>query len=67
MRIFTVSAARVAEILQPDPLASVQLPEKGYLWIACTRPELEAMQVNIQAALQRLGGLNLLTCTFPTC
>jgi len=59
MRIFTVSAARVAEILQPDPLASVQLPEKGYLWIACTRPELEAMQVSIQAALQRLGGIEL--------
>ncbi|MDO9291066.1 MAG: magnesium transporter CorA, partial [Hydrogenophaga sp.] len=59
MRIFTVSAARVAENLQPDPLSSVHLPEKGYLWIACTRPELEAMQVRIQAALQRLSGIEL--------
>ena len=59
MRIFTVNATHVAENLESDPLTSARLGEKDYLWIACSRPELEAMQVGIQAALQRLSGIEL--------
>ncbi len=59
MRVFTISGAQVGEILQPEPLGSARLPEQGYLWIACTRQELEAMQGPIQAALQTLCGIQL--------
>jgi magnesium transporter len=59
MRIFTISDSVTCEIPQPDPLSNLRLPDQGYLWIACERPELEAMQAQIQAALQTLGGIQL--------
>lgn len=56
MRIFTISGAGVAETAV---LAELRLPQQGYLWIACERQEFEQQQVQIQAALQALCGLQL--------
>jgi len=55
MRVFSLSGSRVTEA---DTLA-VQLPAQGFVWIACTRKELEAEQANIQEALQHLAGVQL--------
>ncbi len=59
MRIFTLSGTSVAEIDGLDPLTELRLPQQGYLWIACARPEFELMQAQIQAALQALCGMQL--------
>lgn len=56
MRIFTVTGNNIAET---DSLAALQLPQHGYLWIACARPEFELMQAQIQATLQSLCGMQL--------
>ncbi|MEO6408304.1 MAG: magnesium transporter CorA, partial [Burkholderiaceae bacterium] len=59
MRIFTVTGNSVAETGVPTPLDKLRLPDNGYLWIACGRREFEVMQVQIQAALQSLCGMQL--------
>lgn len=56
MRIFTIAGNSIAET---DSLAALQLPQHGYLWIACGRPEFELMQAQIQATLQSLCGMQL--------
>jgi Mg2+ and Co2+ transporter CorA len=63
MRIFSINASRVSEIAAgelPEGLAGLQLPETGYLWISCTRAELELWQMPLQTALQALCKLQLL-------
>ncbi len=55
MRVFTVQGTKVSESDSLD----AQRPEGGFLWIACTRKELEADQARIQQALQRLAGVQL--------
>ncbi|HEY5581863.1 MAG TPA: magnesium transporter CorA family protein [Rhodoferax sp.] len=45
------------------PLAALQqvrLPAQGYLWISCARSQFEALQVQLQTALQALTGTQLL-------
>ena len=59
MRIFTINGASVAESDALAGLTHARLPEHGYLWIACARAEFELMQVQIQAALQDLCGIQL--------
>jgi Mg2+ and Co2+ transporter CorA len=59
MRLFTINAAHVTESSDLDALVAARLPQQGYLWIACTRPELELMQAQVQAALQTLCGVQL--------
>ena len=59
MRIFTVNTTQVTEISDLRAIASARLPEQGYLWLACTRIELESMQAQIQATLQALCGVQL--------
>ncbi len=52
MRIFSVSGAHVeAGLSLPE-----QLPEQGYLWIACSRSAFQAELAAIQSALERLTG-----------
>lgn len=55
MRIFNISGAGVLE----TPTPPTQLPEQGYVWIACGRREFEALQAQIQATLQVLCGTQL--------
>ena len=59
MRIFTINGASVAESDALAGLTDVRLPEHGYLWIACARAEFGLMQVQIQATLQALCGMQL--------
>ncbi len=59
MRIFTITAARIAETDDLNALMAAGLPAQGYLWLACTRQELELLQVQIQATLQSLCGVQL--------
>jgi Mg2+ and Co2+ transporter CorA len=63
MRIFTIHGSRVSEIAlgeHPEALTDLQLPESGYVWLSCSRAELEQLQQPIQAALQTLCKLQLL-------
>ncbi|MDB5850460.1 MAG: magnesium transporter CorA [Rhodoferax sp.] len=55
MRIFTLNGAQVVEttVLPSAP------PAAGFLWIACARSEFKAQQLQIQAALQQLCGMQL--------
>lgn len=55
MRIFTISGAGVLEA----STLPTQLPEQGYVWIACGRREFEALQAQIQTTLQALCGTQL--------
>ena len=55
MRIFSVSGVQV-QTLQHLP---GQLPEQGYVWIACTREEFQSELVQIQIKLRQLSGENL--------
>jgi magnesium transporter len=59
MRIFTITNHRVEETADLAPLLKTRLPAQGYVWIACARHEFELMQVQIQAALQTLCGMQL--------
>ena len=62
MRIFSIHGTRVSEAAAqplPQALADIFLPDQGYLWLACSRSEFEQMQGQIQAALERLCGLQL--------
>lgn len=63
MRIFSINASRASEIASgelPEGLAGLQLPESGYLWLSCTRAELERLQIPLQDTLQTLCKLQLL-------
>ncbi len=52
MRIFHASAERFTELSElPGPP-----PEGGYLWVATARREFEVQQAQLQAALQRWAG-----------
>lgn len=55
MRVFSISGAQV-QTLQHLP---GQLPEQGYVWIACTREEFQSELVQIQIKLQQLTSENL--------
>ena len=55
MRVFTVLGTRV-EAGQSLPQ---QLPDQGYVWIACSRAVFEAELPRIQQTLEQLTGLNL--------
>src|SRR5450830_1455176 len=59
MRIFSITGTSVTEADAQTPLAQLQLPSNGYLWIACGREEFALMQVQIQATLQTLCGMQL--------
>ena len=59
MRIFTISTTQVTESSDLDDLVAAGLPQLTYLWIACTRPEFESLQTQIQSALQALCGVQL--------
>ena len=62
MQIFSIHEAGVSELPQQaltDALAALQLPAQGYLWIACTRTELEQAPAAMQTTLQRLCGVHL--------
>ena len=52
MRVFTVSGLRV-DATQSLP---AQLPEQGYVWIACSRSAFETALPRIQAVLEQLTG-----------
>jgi Mg2+ and Co2+ transporter CorA len=59
MRIFTVTGNRVEETDQLASLLNAGLPARGYVWIACERPEFDLIQAQIQATLQALSGIQL--------
>jgi len=55
MRVFSLQAQNVAET---DGLPAA-MPSSGFLWISCTRKELESELARIQDALLRLAGVVL--------
>ena len=55
MRVFSVSGSQV----QADLALSEQLPEQGYLWIACSREAFLTELGLIQNALEKLTGQTL--------
>ena len=59
MRIFSISATQVSESGELPPQTGARGPESGFLWISCTRQELEQEQPRIQATLQTLSGYPL--------
>ncbi|MDD5479015.1 magnesium transporter CorA family protein [Rhodoferax sp.] len=62
MRLLSIHANQVTERQLADPaqlLASVPLSEQGYLWLMCTREELAQFHTQLQAALLRLCGVQM--------
>ncbi len=62
MRIFSIKDTSVVEAPDqalPQSLATLRLPDQGYLWLTCSRGEFEQAQSLIQATLQRLCALQL--------
>ena len=62
MRIFSIHGTSVSEVCAaglPESLTQFQLPNQGYLWLACTRAEFAQWQLPIQATLERLCALQL--------
>ena len=55
MRVLTVSGTQV----QADLTLPEQLPENGYVWIACSRSDFGAQLAKIQDTLERLTGQGL--------
>jgi magnesium transporter len=55
MRIFSISPSGITET---DTLPT-RSPDQGYVWIACSRPEFETLQDEVQAALKALTGTML--------
>ena len=49
MRIFTIHTSGVSETSALNNPTAYALPEQSYLWIACSRNELESRQNEIQA------------------
>jgi len=63
MRIFSINGKNVSEAASDnltEALAGLQLPDSGYLWLSCTRNELDSLQAPLQSALQSLCRLQLL-------
>jgi len=58
MRVFDIDAGQVRELTGPA-LAQLHAPAKGYLWLSCSRQELEHQLPEVQAMLQRLCALQL--------
>jgi magnesium transporter len=56
MRVLTVSGTQVQDAALALP---EQLPEHGYVWIACSREHFQAEQWVIQKALERFTGQTL--------
>lgn len=55
MRVFTVAGNQAqASLVVPE-----QLPEQGFIWIACSRAAFETELASIQASLERLTGQGL--------
>jgi magnesium transporter len=52
MRIFTISGDQFTELAE----LPAAMPDTGYLWLACVRQELESKAGDVQAALQRWTG-----------
>ena len=63
MRVFAVSGAQVEELTAPSgtPAGSLpaRLPDKGFVWLACSRQAFAARLQDIQQTLERLTGLSL--------
>jgi len=61
MRAFAIHRATVTELTLPSTTAleTLALPAHGYLWLSCTRTELQQAHTPLQAALQRWCGLQL--------
>jgi Mg2+ and Co2+ transporter CorA len=60
MRVLTVWAAQVEGAqIQATEAWPEQLPDEGYLWIACSREEFQAELTTIQGGLERLTGQTL--------
>ena len=59
MRTFTICGTKVAEDPAPT-FDDLQLPDQGYLWVTCTRNELEQLHRPLQTMLQRLCGVQLM-------
>lgn len=59
MRIFQINGSGVSEGQELASLTESGLPEQGYVWIACARREFEVMQAQVQGALQKLCGFQL--------
>ncbi len=56
MRVFSITSTAISE---SDALPA-QAPEHGFIWIGCTRQELEGRLTEIQSCLQALCGIQLL-------
>ncbi|QKO23217.1 magnesium transporter CorA family protein [Rhodoferax sp. BAB1] len=56
MRVFSITATAISE---SDALPA-QAPDQGFIWIGCTRQELEGRLTEIQSCLQALCGIQLL-------
>ena len=63
MRVFAVSGGQVEELTAtpgtPAGPLPVQLPDKGFVWVACSRQAFAAGLQDIQQTLERLTGLSL--------
>jgi len=58
MRVFRIHGTSVTEAPAQSP-ADWVWPAQGYLWAACSRSEFEHQQAELQAALLRLCGVQL--------
>ena len=58
MRVFNVSNNGNPGVSETDILPT-QLPQHGFVWIACARREFEVIQAQIQTTLQSLCGTQL--------
>ncbi len=59
MRIFHIEPGHILDNANLEALSAQDLTQQGYVWIACGRPEFEAEQMRVQAALQALCGVQL--------
>jgi len=59
MRIFHIQNTSVTESHALAELEQGGLPAQGFVWVACGRREFEVSQVQIQAMLQKLCGMQL--------
>ncbi len=59
MRIFKIEPGSVSESIALTNLSSAALASSGYIWISCTRHDLEVQQTAIQATLLTLCSTQL--------
>ena len=59
MRVFHIAAGKATETEALPDTPALSPATTGFTWIACSRPEFEARQADIQAALQGLTGTQL--------